>query len=203
LSSGLNRDLLAPFVGAPRADHPVLVSVGTLEPVKNHETVLRAANILHEKHPNLEVVIVGDGPRRAQLEGLANGCNVRITGHLPREKVYAEVTRAWVFALASRRLASKREGVPTALLEAMALRRPCVVSSACGPESIAPADTGSYLVADPDDPADFAATIGKVIDDQHLAAMLGVRAESAVAHLGWDDIVDRVEDVYRKALERA
>jgi glycosyltransferase involved in cell wall biosynthesis len=200
MSSGLNRDLLTPHVGARRADHPLVVSVGSLDPVKNHDTVIAAARILAESYPDLEVVIVGDGRERPRLEALADGMKLSFAGHLSRPEVYALVSQAWVFTLASQRLASKAEGVPTALLEAMALARPCVVSTACTLDGIAPAESGAFIAADPQRPDDFAYAIARLLEDPSYAREVGKRAETTVAKLGWDDITERVESVYAKAL---
>lgn len=200
MSSGINRDLLSPFIGTRRSEHPLVVSVGSLDPMKNHDTVIAAARILARSHPDLEIVIVGEGPERARLEALAEGTKVTFAGHLSRPEVYAIVAQSWVFTLASRRLSAKAEGVPTALLEAMALARPCVISTACTPDDIAPVDSGAVIAADPQRPDEFASAIAHLVDDPSCAEIVGKRAEAAVANLGWDDITERVESVYAKAL---
>jgi glycosyltransferase involved in cell wall biosynthesis len=178
----------------------MLVSVGALDRMKNHETVLAAGRLVREVHPDLEVVIVGEGPERRTLEALAGDDHVRFTGQLTRPDVYTLVSRASAFVLASRRLSSKAEGVPTALLEAMGLGRPCVVSTACTPDAIAARDSGAYIAADPTRPREFADAILRILDDPAVAAEMSKRASVAVADLGWDNIVSRVEDVYQAVL---
>jgi glycosyltransferase involved in cell wall biosynthesis len=202
MSSGLDWELIGPYAGRPLPNQPRLVSVGALDPMKNHETVLEAGRLARERFPDLEVVIIGAGAERDRLEALAMGENVTFAGQLSRSEAYEIVSRASIFTIASRRLPSKSEGVPTALLEAMALGRPCVVSTACTPDAIAARDSGTYLTADPDQPKEFADAIVRLLDDRMLAESLGSRAAQAVGGLGWDDIVTRVETVYRAVLGR-
>jgi len=197
MSSGLDFDLLGPYLDRDLGARPRIVSVGALDSMKNHETVLAAAALVRKQHPDLEVFIVGEGRERAHLERLISARdNVHLTGQLTRPEVYELVSSASVFTLASRRLAGKAEGVPTALLEAMALARPCVVSSACTPDAIAARDSGAYASADPQSPESFARAILQLLDDRATAAAMGERAAKAVAAVGWDDIVARVEAVY-------
>jgi glycosyltransferase involved in cell wall biosynthesis len=178
----------------------MLISVGALDRMKNHETVLAAACLVREVHPDLEVVIVGEGPERPRLEALAANENVRFTGQLARTDVYSLVSRASVFVLASRRLSSKGEGVPTALLEAMGLGCPCVVSTDCTPDAIAARDSGAYIAAEPTHPREFADGILRVLGDAEVASEMSTCAAAAVGDLGWDNIVSRVEAVYQAVL---
>jgi glycosyltransferase involved in cell wall biosynthesis len=201
MSSGLDYDLLGPYLHRGLTERPRVVSVGALDSMKNHETVLAAAEIVRQTYPDLEVFIVGEGRERARLEALIAGTTgVHLTGQLPRPEVYDLVSQASVFTLASRRLAGKAEGVPTALLEAMALARPCVVSSACTPDAIVGRDAGAYITADPESPESFAAGMCEALDDTAAARAMGKHAAAAVANLGWDAIVERVNTVYDSLL---
>jgi glycosyltransferase involved in cell wall biosynthesis len=202
MSSGLDWELIgAHLTAADRGSTPpMMISVGALDLVKNHETVLAAACLAREVHPDLEVVIVGEGPERSRLEALAAHANVRFTGQIARADVYKLVSEASVFVIASRRLSSKGEGVPTALLEAMGLGRPCVVSTDCTPEAIAASDSGAYIAADPASPREFANGILRVLGDAEVSTEMSKRAAAAVAELGWDNIASRVEAVYQAVL---
>jgi glycosyltransferase involved in cell wall biosynthesis len=86
------------------------------------------------------LVVIGDGKYRAELEtraatrGIAN--RVRFAGYLKREKVTAELDGADIFVLPSR-----QEGLPRALVEAMARALPCIASNVGGiPEVLAASD---------------------------------------------------------------
>src|SRR5262249_59205444 len=113
-SSGIDFELLGPYLDRELPAQPRLVSVGALNAMKSHETVLAAAAEVRKAYPELEVFIVGEGPERTRLESLIDGVpNVYLTGQLSRPEVYEIVSHSSVFALASRRLAAKAEGVPT------------------------------------------------------------------------------------------
>jgi glycosyltransferase involved in cell wall biosynthesis len=201
MSSGLDWDLLGPCRSAPVSARPLLVSVGSLIKLKNHETLIAASRIVRARYPDLEVIIFGEGPERRRLEALIRpGDAVAIAGQVSRPEVYRSVARASVFVLASRRLERLAEGTSTALLEAMALARPCVVSTEATPDAIAGSDSGAYLTADPGSPDEFAEAILRLLDDPGSGAHMGARAAEAVAELGWDNIVERVEAVYETAL---
>jgi len=203
MSSGINRALLEPYMHRPLPEHPRVVTIGALDPMKNHETLIAAAAIARRHHPDLELVVIGEGRERAHLERLArNTGNVRFTGQLPRSAAYDIVSQSSVFSLASRRLPGKGEGVPTAMLEAMALARPCVVSAACDPSAIADRDSDAYVVADTSAPESLATAICSVLDDRDRAVRMGERAAQAVADLDWDDVAARIEAVYRTVLAR-
>ncbi len=76
-----------PSGGLARDAEPALVTVGHLVARKRHADVLRALAVLRDRHPTLRYVIVGDGPERVALEGLAARLGIRervqFCGQLP------------------------------------------------------------------------------------------------------------------------
>jgi glycosyltransferase involved in cell wall biosynthesis len=109
-------------------DQPVVGSVGRLVPVKAYGLFLEAARLILSKRPDVLFVIVGDGPLRQELERTAHGLGIStsviFTGF--REDVLDVVNAFDIFLLSS-----AHEGIPMAVLEAMALGKP-VVSTAVG-----------------------------------------------------------------------
>jgi glycosyltransferase involved in cell wall biosynthesis len=109
---------------AGSADSPVIVSVNRLIPLKDPGTVLEA---FHHADKAGELVLVGDGPLRPELEldvqrkRLAS--KVRLTGIVERDEVYRMLWHADAFVSAS-----GGEGLPVAVLEAMACRCPVILS---------------------------------------------------------------------------
>ncbi len=143
-----NVDLPEESFQSPRtqlsADPPFrLVTVVTLEqPYKGVDVLLEALRRLRDRSgPALYLDVIGGGRLRSDLErmaaeiGLAD--RVRFTGSLPGPSAVREVTRECdLFVLASR-----TEGLPRALLEAMALGVPCIATSVGGSvELLDPAD---------------------------------------------------------------
>lgn len=128
---------------APEANEPVrLVSVGTLAQLyKAQDVLITAVSRCVAQGKNIQLVLVGDGQFRAQLEAQARilgvGDRIRFAGELPSgEAIRAELDRADMFVLPSR-----SEGLPRALIEAMARGLPCIGSTVGGiPELLHPED---------------------------------------------------------------
>ena len=119
-----------------------LVFVGSLEQLyKGPDVLLRALAVCRSRGLPAEVRIVGDGRYRPRLERMARRLGlselVDFVGTLaPGEAVYREMQGADLFVLPSR-----TEGLPRALIEAMALGVPCIASNVGGiPELLAPED---------------------------------------------------------------
>ena len=140
--------LLHPWfaAGAP----PVILGAGKLNAHKDFPTLLRAFARVRVQHP-ARLMILGEGPHRAELERLARTLDIVADTSMPGfvENPYAYMARAAVFALSS-----SYEGLPTVLIEALACGCP-VVSTDCpsGPREIL--DKGKYgrLVSVGDDAA--------------------------------------------------
>lgn len=177
----------------------LVVAVGSLDPVKNIETLVRAvADLPASSAVRLEVI--GAGPEQARLQQIAAGADrVRFLGQQSRDAVYRRLAAADLFVIASRRLGNKAEGVPTALLEAMALRRACLVSEHASPRPVV-TDDSAYASFDPNDAGRLAALIQTYLADPAESAAMGERARRAVAGLDWDLNAQRIRDVLREAI---
>jgi glycosyltransferase involved in cell wall biosynthesis len=131
-----------------------IVFVGSLEQLyKAPDVLLEAILRLHLRGVDVELTMVGDGRHRRELEegsaARALGRRVAFLGWLPPgQSVRAELDRADLFVLPSR-----TEGLPRAMIEAMARGLPCIGSSVGGiPELLAAGDL--VVPGDPDDLAD-------------------------------------------------
>lgn len=100
-----------------------LINVGKFTRQKGHDFLLDVVSRL----PDTGLTLVGDGPERARIEARVRdeglGARVRFTGLVPRETVYAELLAADLFVSPA-----LWEGLPIAVLEAMALGRPVLLS---------------------------------------------------------------------------
>ena len=110
-------------------DPPVLVSSGELVAAKGHDLLLRALAAVRRQGYRARLVILGEGPERSSLEKLAAELGIADSVFLPGFKAnpYPEVRAAQLFCLASR-----FEGFPLCLLEAMAIGVPIVATDADG-----------------------------------------------------------------------
>jgi glycosyltransferase involved in cell wall biosynthesis len=106
---------------------PTVLSVGRLVPIKGHTRLIHGASLAAAKGHTAEVVILGDGPERERLAGLAGrlGVPLRLPGFVPRAEVAAWMRAADLMVLPSIPLPNGRsEGAPTVLREAAAVGIP-------------------------------------------------------------------------------
>jgi glycosyltransferase involved in cell wall biosynthesis len=202
MSSGLDLSRMPPPAPASDREPGLIVSVGALNPIKNHALLITAFHRLARTRPGLRLMIAGDGPERDRLQRLAAaGPGVELTGALPREEVYGLVKRAQVFVLASRRLTGKGEGVPTAALEALALGTPVVVSSHATLEPVV-TDPNAYRVFWSGSTAGLMAAVAAVLDDASARDRMGTLGRRAAEALDWPVVARRVEEWYATTLRR-
>lgn len=186
-------------VGA-RPGQPLVVSVGRLHPQKGHDTLIDAARILAGRRPQVRVVIVGDGPSHDDL--------ARRVRRLDLEEVVALVgsrpSGADVLAVADVvALASRWEGWPLVVAEAIQLGRPVVATAVGGVPEMVEDGVSGWLVP-PGSPDALADSLEAALGDPGLAMR---RAEVARNRFGArydpEHLVDGVESIYRHVLERA
>jgi glycosyltransferase involved in cell wall biosynthesis len=174
---------------------PVVGTVGNFTAKKDQATLLEAAARLAVEHPGLRLVLVGSGPLEDELRSRARsllGDAAVFPGS--RDDVYDLLPAFDVFALSSR-----FEGLPIALLEAMASGVPPVVTRVGGiPEVVTDGDDGVLVEAG--DAGSLATALGKVLADPGLRADLGVRATARAAAFDLSHAVRRIEAVYERAL---
>lgn len=167
------------------AERPaVIAAVGRLVEKKGFDDLLDAAALLIDQGREVEIVLVGSGERetdlRARAERLGLGKRLRMLGGLPQHKVAQIVAGAAVFAAPCVVGADgNRDGLPTVLLEAMALGTPCVATPVTGiPEVIEHEVTG--LLVPERDPQALAAALARVLDDPDLRVSLAKAARDLV-----------------------
>ncbi|MEO3812791.1 glycosyltransferase family 4 protein [Sphaerisporangium sp. B11E5] len=197
-SSGLDLPAMARLAPDGPREPGLVVSAGSLEPMKNHALLVEAVRELRRTRPHVRLVVAGDGPEHDRLRRLA-GPGVELAGRLPREELYPLVRRAEVFVLASRRLPGKGEGVPTAALEALALGTPVVVSSDATLDPVV-TDRAAYRVFRSGSLAALTAELGAVLDDPATRRDLERRGRAAAATLDWPAMATRMELSYDRAL---
>lgn len=192
------------FAPPPRraAREPFRIAcVASLEEVKGHRFLVEACRILRERGVDFRCQLVGDGPLRRELgtrivlAGLEG--RVGMLGGLPRPRVAALLARSDAAVLASHPTPSgKREGIPVALMEAMASGLPVVASAISGiPELVESGRTG-FLVP-PGDPVALADALETLAGDRELCLRLGRAGRERVVrdfdlHLGARRLLDRI-----------
>jgi colanic acid/amylovoran biosynthesis glycosyltransferase len=149
----LGIDIPAEVVLPPVNVSDTVLFVGRLVEKKGVDTLIDAMAILRQSAPGLELSVIGDGPGRGDLEKRAQaaGIKVKFQGWLDEKKVRSAMRRAFLLAVPSRTAAGgDSEGLPTVIMEAMALGVPVVATRHAGiPEIISDTVTG-LLVAEAD-----------------------------------------------------
>ena len=161
-----------------------VLAVARLVPQKGLDVLIRAfASLPESVRDGWSLTLVGDGPELATLQALASDAGLRDLVHFEgfRSDPLVFMRRASIFALPSR-----FEGMPNALLEAMAAGLPSVVTDASpGPlEMVRNGHQG--LVVPTDDVSAFAAALQKLMLDRDLRNRCGVAARTTLRALDWD-----------------
>jgi glycosyltransferase involved in cell wall biosynthesis len=197
MSSGLDLTHLAGFRNRSSVEPGLIVSVGSLEKVKNHTLTIGAFRKLRAVHPDARLVIVGDGAERAHLEQFAGpDSRIQFAGQISSDRVYSLVSRAQVFVLASRRFPTIGEGIPTAALEALALGTPVIVSSDASLDPIIE-DHSAYRIFRSGSTGELVAHLRWVLGDEMSRLRMIERGLEAVSSLDWPLMAARIEDWYK------
>jgi len=179
-----------PVADAGASDARVLLAVCRLEPQKGVDVAIRALREIDDAR----LVVLGEGPQRAELEQLARDLDlpVYLPGRVP--DVAAWLRRATLLVHPAR-----WEGFGLALLEAMLASLPIVATNVSSiPEIVVDGETG--VLVPPDDPSALAAAVNGVLADPGDLGARGLaraRAEFSVAKMA-----DRTLAVYEEALAR-
>lgn len=177
----------------------VIGMVSRLHPSKGHRDLIQAFTLLAAEMKDVVLLIVGNGELRRNLESQVDACGlngrVRFTGH--RNDVPDLLGAMDVFAHPS-----QWEGMPNAVMEAMAAGRPVVASRVDGIKALITDGETGLLVA-PGDPGMLAAQLRRVLSDPSLARILGAGAARRMAeHYGLDRMVAAYDALYRELLSR-
>jgi len=177
-----------------------LVTVAHLVARKRHADVLRALAVLEDRHPTLRYAIVGEGPERVALEGLAArlGASDRVDflGQLAPAQAIDRARRSTLFVMPS-----TEEAFGVAYIEAMAAGVPAIgCRGEPGPEEIAAAGDGFMLVP-PGDIERLTQRIDELLSDPHRLREAGQRARATVAaNFTWDLCGEQTLAAYEQAL---
>ncbi|MBV9255855.1 MAG: glycosyltransferase family 4 protein [Actinobacteria bacterium] len=154
---------------------PTLLTVGRLSPVKGIDVFLRAVAQLRAEGRDVAGVVVGSEQRgyadhAAELHRLRDALGL---GDAVTFAGYLEDTRDALAGSAVYVQPARWEGVPLAVLEAMAAGAPVVATDVGGVRDVITSGLNGLLVP-PDDPAALAAAVARLLDDPDLAARLAV-----------------------------
>ena len=156
-----------------------IICVGRLSPEKGHAGLLDAFAHVAPEVPDLQLVLVGDGPESAELRSIAKklGVSERVTfaGRLGEDDTIGEIARSQMLVLPS-----FMEGLPIVLMEAMAVGTPVIASHVAGiPELVKDGESG--LLFTPSDWRELACCIRRLASEKELRDVLAAGGRKRVA----------------------
>jgi glycosyltransferase involved in cell wall biosynthesis len=170
----------------------VVMTIARLEKVKGVEYLIRAFAKLIETEPQLgELVIIGDGSERKNLENLAESLKlkerVKFLGEIPNERMPEYLAMADCFVLPS-----LKEGFGIVVLEAQAAGVPVIASKVGGILDLIE-DQKNGLLVESGNPEQIAAALAKVYSGWRPSVI-------DLKKYNWQDIADKVYQVYQKSI---
>ena len=172
---------------------PIVSCVARLYPVKGHKYLVDAISTVVDRMPAVHFLFIGDGPLRDSLEVQINEAGLSEVVHLLGAR--SDVPK--LLAISELHvLASLWEGLPNALLEAMAARLPVVSTDVGGcSEVVVNGKTG--ILVPPSNAASLANAILTLLEDNALAKQLGNAGQLRVReHFSWSQNLEGYVKLY-------
>ncbi len=182
----------------PRAEGPTVVMVGRLVTQKNPLLFVAAAAALVERVPTARFLLVGDGPLRGQVETairaaqLSDRC-ILLGERGDVETVLSDADLFW--------LTSDWEGLPNAVIEALASGLPVVATDVGGTAELVRAGVEGFVVP-PGDRVALVERSAEILLDPALQARMRSAARARAEAYGIGPMVEATSAVYARALER-
>lgn len=172
---------------------PIVVQVGNFKPQKAPLDFVRMAARVASDRPDVRFVMVGDGPLRAEAEALARalGVDTRL-----RFAGWWDDVPGLLAASTLAVLSSRHEGLPCAVVEALAVGVPVVATAVDGVPEIVHSGRNGLLVPPGNVPA-LAVAVGRLLADDELRLRLAAAAPRDLAEFDRDTMVRQQEDLYR------
>ena len=176
-----------------------IVTVGRLDYNKGHDFLLKSFAIVCKKHPNLNLLIIGDGILRNNMELLAKQLrlteNVTFIGHSSKVEDFYNDADIFVFT-------SRSEGYPNALLEAYYFGVP-LISTDCpdGPSDIIEHGKDGYLI-EVDNTTELTSSLEKLINNYELRKKMSETALKRAGRYEVDNIKIKWIEKFDELLNR-
>lgn len=174
--NGVDTEMFSPRMSSETS--PVVLSVGNLIPTKGHERLLRAVAAVIGRHPCVRCQIIGIGPERQRLAGVAEQLGishrVEFLGRQSRAAVARAMQSCSVFVLPS-----TYEGLGCVYLEAMASGKPAIGCTGQGIAEIIQSEQTGWLIK-PGDTAGLTNALDHLLSDPALRNRIGMKARQAI-----------------------
>jgi glycosyltransferase involved in cell wall biosynthesis len=171
---------------------PVLVFVGRLVKEKDLDDLVAANRLLRKKNYDYKLVIVGDGPMRAELEQKLP--DAVFPGFLKGRDLSRWYSSADIFVFPS-----TTETFGNVILEAFASGLPAIVANKGGVVDLI-SDGQDGFIAKANSPRDLTAKISRLLEDRELLKKMGAAAEKKARFYGWSEVNKRLIRSYEKLI---
>lgn len=174
-----------------------ICTAARMVPVKNQSALVRAFDSVVDQHTHSELIFLGDGPLRGDLEQLTNDLkltdNIQFSGEVSRERVYEVFSQSDVFVIPSH-----AEGFCVAAVEAMASGLPVVASDIPVFHEIL-GDSGLFI--DQTDPDDIAETILEIKrNETEYRKWSQMARQRATTEFSLNKCAEAYYDIYKEVL---
>lgn len=177
-------------------DPESIITVGRLSKRKGQDTILEAFREMHERNPDVELHVLGDGPARSELEEYA--ATLKITdavtfhGYVESEDKIELMNRAGIFVFASR-----QEGFGLVLLEAMASGLPVIATKLPVYDDFFQQDTNGRLL-ETRDPELFAREVIELLNEPDRISNICTKNHERAAEFSWESTVEKTDKLLRQ-----
>lgn len=195
IPNAINKEFITAEYSGPR--NKQIVSSGRLTEQKNHALLIKAFAGITAKYPAYKLVIYGDGPLRKDLELLASNLGIADKVSFPgyTTEIRKKIERSSLFVLSS-----DFEGMPNALMEAMALGVPCISTDCKGGGARFLIKNGTNGLLTPiGDVEALQAAMEKILSDQFFADNLSHNAHKLCEthspekiYAEWENLIKKV-----------
>ena len=195
IPNAINKEFITAEYSGPR--NKQIVSSGRLTEQKNHALLIKAFAGITAKYPAYKLVIYGDGPLRKDLELLASNLGIADKVSFPgyTTEIRKKIERSSLFVLSS-----DFEGMPNALMEAMALGVPCISTDCKGGGARFLIKNGTNGLLTPiGDVEALQTAMEKILSDQffadnlsHNAHKLGETHSPEKIYAEWENLIKKV-----------
>lgn len=169
-----------------------IVTAGRLSTQKNHRLLIESFRKIADKYPDLILEIYGQGPLKEELETLVIDMNLnnRILFKGYCSDISDKIKNASAFVLSS-----DFEGIPNALMEAMAIGLPCVsTDTAGGGARLLIQNQENGLLVPVGDVSKLTEAICKLLDDRELSNRIGIAANAVTKRFSPESIYSKWEE---------
>ncbi len=172
-----------------------IVSVGRLVSWKGFKGLINAVADI----PDVCLVIIGEGPERANLEKLIKEKNlnekVRLVGLQSRDAVFSYLKSSDLFVLNS-----SYEGLPHIVLEAMSALVPVIATDTGGTGELVKNGVNGLLIQ-PGNHADLKDAVNRLMYDDILQKELVENGQETVVKFNWEDLVEKTETILQQSIK--